>query len=702
MTNVPAPHRISLVENLDAITDFNEHLRVVDELLQRFVSESRRHTFSDRIEAIAHRAADPALSLAVIGEFSSGKSTFINGLLRSRLLKTASIATTAAVTRVRKGPVLTVTAAFTDDRAVAATAGDFSELRRTLSVLQPDVVADTSLKDLLDRLAADPKVADGVRFIDIEFPAEELAEDIVILDTPGIGAGASTAWNHEQITQRVVLEVADCALVLIPSAQAMTNTLIEFLADYARPFLHRCIFVITAMDRLEEDERAEIRALVYSKLQEKLGLESPKVFESAAVTMLPNVRVPESLQEEWPVWQSRFVALEASIREALLRDRSLIVAERLIRLLQELLVEMDRELVEKQSALQAEEELLRENTVASLEVVLGDLQTYSAGELEHYRRGILVRCRQHLDTAKVSTRDWLHRLIEHLGWGIKEYEAKVHPQVVEGVEHYARQYAQSVNQELTGLHDCCQTLADGFARQFEDNYKDLSSLGVPVSVPSVVLAPLTDRSAFGSTLEHAARQFGRDQRRGVAGGALGGLTLGWLGVFPGAWFGGAIGAMLGGLAGDGGCSQFFFAIVGALLGIGPGVLVGLVTATYAGGSIGKAMAGAAGPKLLVRQKQLQDHLGAAVDAFFDQERQQFDDHIEATVRETLTSFRNAADLHKQEYSSAVESLRREHDSQREAVARQIAEARVANADLSQRTTRLETIRRRLMRSSSAA
>ncbi|MEM7584739.1 MAG: dynamin family protein [Acidobacteriota bacterium] len=692
----------SSVESLDAITDFKEHLKIVRELLERYVSEPRRAAFEHKIDSITRRVADPALNLAVIGEFSSGKSTFINGLLRSQLLKTASVATTAAVTRIRKGPALRVTALFGDDWTVAAVAEDFGELRRVLSALQPEAATDTSLKDLLHRLTSDPEVADRVRSIDIEFPAEELAEDLVILDTPGIGAGAETASNHARVTQWVVNEVADCALVLIPSANPMTSTLIEFLEEYARAFLHRCIFVVTAMDRQDEAERAETLAYVRSKLREKLGLESPTVFESAAVTMVPIARVPPSLQEAWPVWQSRFVALEASVRAALLRDRSLIIAERLIRLLQELLAEMERELGERQKTLETEAQVLRESTVTALEVVLEELQARSMKELEQTRRNVQVRCRQQHDTVAASTREWLHGLIETAGWDVKEYETKLHPQVSAGVEHYARHYTQTVDQELARLRACCDALAKGFARQFENSYQQLSSLGVAVSVPAVEVAAVPDPSAFGSALTHSAQQVGRDRRLDAAGGAVGCLALGWMGALPGALLGALLGGTIGGMFGDSVWTQFLNAIIWAVVGLGPGALCGLIATTRAGDSLGRKMAGAAGPKLEVRQKQLQSHLETDIAAFFEQASQRFEDHIDSVARAALTAFGTAVDRHKQEYGSTVERLRREHDRQQEAVAQKFAETRVASADLAQRAARLETTRRRLMRSSTAA
>src|SRR5690349_24995792 len=61
-----------------------------------------------RAERVRKRLRDPALYLAVVGEFNSGKSTFINMLLRDRLLPTAPVVTTGTATEIRYAPELTV------------------------------------------------------------------------------------------------------------------------------------------------------------------------------------------------------------------------------------------------------------------------------------------------------------------------------------------------------------------------------------------------------------------------------------------------------------------------------------------------------------------------------------------------------------------------------------------------------------------
>lgn len=57
--------------------------------------------FREKLQEIKRRLDDPYFNLAIIGDFSSGKSSFINGIIHQDLLKTATLATTAIPTRIR-------------------------------------------------------------------------------------------------------------------------------------------------------------------------------------------------------------------------------------------------------------------------------------------------------------------------------------------------------------------------------------------------------------------------------------------------------------------------------------------------------------------------------------------------------------------------------------------------------------------------
>lgn len=697
-----------LADDIDAVTDLNEHLRLISELVQRHIPAERRGVFQAKIDDVARRAADPNLNLAVIGEFCSGKSTFINALLRQRLLKAACVVTTASVTRIRKGSTLAITASFTDGQTVTVSGDDYHALRRAIFTLQPAAASDETLKDLLDRLTSDPAVADHVREIDITIPSEQLDENIVILDTPGINAGAATAVHHAEVTQRVMSELADCALVLISAANPMTNSLIEFLESHARSFLHRCVFVITAVDRQDESERAETRGFVREKLREKLGLESPFIVESAAITMLPIAEVPESMKESWAHWQSEFVVLEEAVRAALRRERTLIIAERLIRLLQDLVAEMERELAASAVALDEEERLLRENSVAAIEQVLDALHARSAAEVEKRARALHLETLTHRNGMAAATKEWMHGVIAKNGANIKTYTQHVHPTVVQGVQYYGAQYSKTIDGEIDDLRVRCESLSAEFAQRFEKAYRELPSLGVPISVSPVAIPPAPHPSVFRSALAHAEQQRKTDVKYDTAGSAVGGglsaIAFGWLGSLPGAIIGAIIGALIGlALGENNGCAMIVYgiiwfivgAIVGAIFGGVAGTAIAAITGAKVGGSVAVA---AAGPNVADRQQQLRVRLASDIDEYFDEMHGALDAHINAAVRGVTASFAAAVNLHKSTYSAAVERLRREHDQKQRDVAQKIITVRADAADLNQRAARLESLRARLARS----
>jgi predicted GTPase len=678
---------------LDVLTDVHEHVRVISELMQRHVPEERRPAYRSKLDDIVRRSTDPNLHLAVIGEFSSGKSTFINALLRMPLLKASCVATTASVTRIRKGPSLTIAVDFVDDRTITATANDYDALRRAVLDLQPQAAADATLKELLDRLTSDAEVANYVRWIDVAIPSEQLDEHVVILDTPGINAGTAVARNHAEVTQRVLSDTADCALVLTSATQATSRTLLDFLKSHARPFLHRCIFVITAVDRLDEAERDAVRELVCTNLREKLGLELPVVLESAAIVMLPSEPEPDDARRQW---QSAFRVLETTIVRALRRERILIIAERLIRLLQELVAEMERELARAAAGLDDEERVLRENGVAAIEQVLDSLRSRSTTDVERRIRDLKFVAQRERNSHVGVAKDYVHRLLDRAGSAIRSYAQLVHPEVARAVEHYGRNYTSILNRELDALRLRCQELSAEFARQFEKTYRELPSLGVAVPVPEVFIGPAPDPAVFRAALAHAAQQGLSDERQGNTGAAVGWTTstilLGWLGGAVGALIGLFFGVWIGS---DVGCGE---AITYGFFGLITGAVAGVILTALLGAAIGRSI-GSRGPALEERGRELRKHLGADIEAFFAGIHDAFDASAAAAVRDVTGSFSTAVERHIAQYGAAVERLRREHEQRQRTVAAMLATIRADANDLTQRAARLDSLRHRLARSS---
>src|SRR5688572_20849814 len=63
-------------DQLEALTEVDHHLQFASEAIQRAdIAASVRHELHSQMARIQRRRNDPNLYLAVIGEFSSGKST---------------------------------------------------------------------------------------------------------------------------------------------------------------------------------------------------------------------------------------------------------------------------------------------------------------------------------------------------------------------------------------------------------------------------------------------------------------------------------------------------------------------------------------------------------------------------------------------------------------------------------------------------
>jgi ribosome biogenesis GTPase A len=79
----------------------DQNIKFLEAIIQKnFLSRKAKEDLFCQIERIKKRRHDPHLYLAIIGEFSSGKSTLINALLRDDLLKTSALVTTATATKI--------------------------------------------------------------------------------------------------------------------------------------------------------------------------------------------------------------------------------------------------------------------------------------------------------------------------------------------------------------------------------------------------------------------------------------------------------------------------------------------------------------------------------------------------------------------------------------------------------------------------
>lgn len=179
--------------------------------------------------AARERLARP-LTIAIMGEFSSGKSTFINALLGEAVAPMGVLPTTSTINLFRRGPSGSARVHYRDG-SIATVARD---------------EVHTFLQNL------DDMEASRIRHMEIERTGSHLG-DAAVVDTPGLNA---LDTFHERVTREFVDE-ADAIIWIFSATRggaASEGSALKSLRADGRQVLG----VLNKVDTLDDDERAEL------------------------------------------------------------------------------------------------------------------------------------------------------------------------------------------------------------------------------------------------------------------------------------------------------------------------------------------------------------------------------------------------------------------------------------------------------------
>lgn len=198
--------------------------------------------YGENLENIIESNQKKPFKIAVVGEFSTGKSTFINALLGVDLLSHATEEVTATITNI-------FNVAKSDKRYRTC---DVTFMDGTKKHLDDDkmLIEYTTTKSKLMN-----DVAYKIKCVDYYADFMGNNEDIVLVDTPGLNGMAD---GHRELTLQEV-KTADFCIYLfgIRGITASDKVILELLKEYQTNF----IFVLNFIDQLKvsEGEKTEER-----------------------------------------------------------------------------------------------------------------------------------------------------------------------------------------------------------------------------------------------------------------------------------------------------------------------------------------------------------------------------------------------------------------------------------------------------------
>jgi GTP-binding protein EngB required for normal cell division len=230
--------------------------------------------------AARERLARP-LTIAIMGEFSAGKSTFVNALLGEPVAPMGVLPTTTTINVFRRGTAGGARIHYRDGR---------------ISVVAPEQVQ-------MFLHGIDDVEASRIRHVEIERTGRRMG-DAAVVDTPGLNA---LDGFHEHVA-REFLDEADAVVWVFSATRSGAASEVGMLSEL-RASGRQVLGVLNKVDTLEQAEQAELA----DYLREQLGKVLVEVVPLRARAALEH-RTAESVEGEDP-----FEAVESALEIHFLR-----------------------------------------------------------------------------------------------------------------------------------------------------------------------------------------------------------------------------------------------------------------------------------------------------------------------------------------------------------------------------------------------
>jgi len=248
---------------MDGLTGYQHRRLELADMIRAVLPVARARGDEQReqdIRALLTRLAAGRFQLAVIGQFSRGKTTLMNALLGEAYLPMGALPTTSVVTTIRYG---------TRARALV----------RSHAAALPVEVPVTEVARFVARASAE-RTRMHVATAEVEIPAELLRLGFEFIDTPGVGSAiaANTATTLRYLPQ------ADAVVFVTGFDSALTSAEADFLTTAAAQ-AGKLFLVINKRDLVSDADAAEVTGYVRRWARDSLPAEPP-VFAISALQAL--------------------------------------------------------------------------------------------------------------------------------------------------------------------------------------------------------------------------------------------------------------------------------------------------------------------------------------------------------------------------------------------------------------------------------
>jgi GTP-binding protein EngB required for normal cell division len=192
---------------------------------------------------------DQLIDVAILGQFKSGKSSFLNSLIGKPILPIGVIPVTTTITRLQYGK---------RERAIVRHF-DGQQIEMDIGAIE-EVTSE----------ARNPANQKNVEVVDLELPSLEKYPGLRLVDTPGMG---SIFKYHIETSENWLPEVGT-ALVAISSDRPLAENDLQLIRDL-RKHTPKIVLLLTKADLLSPEQQKEVVLFFRTALQRELHEEFP-------------------------------------------------------------------------------------------------------------------------------------------------------------------------------------------------------------------------------------------------------------------------------------------------------------------------------------------------------------------------------------------------------------------------------------------
>lgn len=275
--------------NIDHSIIENRLLKEINEIQNiPFLNTDEFLHYRSVLSKIKSNLIDKEFRITVVGEFSSGKSTFLNCLIGKDLLPKGAIETTATITYIHN-----VKANHKNCDKAFVHYNDTNKSNKEIS-LTDNINA---LKDFVSTMSTQIDVAKEVHSVHLYTTFDGLDENVVLIDTPGSNGMAS---GHKELAIKEIRN-AHASLCLF-SLKGLGNSDLTYVKEIGQ-YQKSMFYVMNFIDDLKlyegdsvESKLKELKALINEYVYEG-KYRNTKVFGISALNALESYDTTKSIEE---------------------------------------------------------------------------------------------------------------------------------------------------------------------------------------------------------------------------------------------------------------------------------------------------------------------------------------------------------------------------------------------------------------------